>query len=222
MITNLEESYALFIYECNSIEWTGRFTFPTIGFNSPSTATFMNHPLTGQSDANEIACRDRNVLYQISVSQSFVETQKRMCVEWYSSDIERFNENVTLLNFVTPSCPCSLFQTFFDRRYSLLSFRNNLICYSLRFPSFRFPFVRGTDRECCYTLESAMFGALITDPAVGGSLLLFENRAFVSYEENNFRPKSYCCSDVVGLCSLYTERRPSDNCARYRPPRRCK
>ena len=219
MITNLEESYALFIYGCNSIEWTGRFTFPTIGFNSPSTATFMNHPLTGQSDANEIACRDCNVLYQISVSQSFIEAQKRMCVEWYSSDIERFGENVA---FITPPCPCSLFQVIFDRRYSLLSFRNNLICYSLRFPSIRFPFVSGTDRECCYTLESAMFGALITDPAAGGSLLLFQSRTFESYEENNFRPKSYCCSGGVGLCSLYTQRRPSDNCARYRPPRRCK
>ena len=27
-----------------------------------------------------------------------------------------------------------------------------------------------------------------------------------------------CCS--VGLCSLYYERRPTNNCARYRPPRR--
>ena len=215
MITNLEESYALFIYECNSIEWAGRFRFPTIGFNSPSTATFVNHPFTGQSDANEIACRERNLLYQISVSQGLVEAQKRMCVEWYSSDIERFGQSVTLLDIVTPPCPCSVFQAANDFRYYLFTRTNTLVCFLLRFP-------RISDRECCYSFEGLMFGALITDPANGGSLLLFNDRTFESYEENNFIPKSYCCADVVGLCDLYSERRPSDNCARYRPLRRCK
>ena len=215
MITNLEESYALFIYECNSIEWAGRFRFPTIGFNSPSTATFVNHPFTGQSDANKIACRERNLLYQISVSESIIETQKRMCMEWYSLDINRFDQSVTFLNVVTPPCPCSIFQAFNDRRYSQFTVRNDLVCFLIRFP-------RISNRECCYSLEEFMFGALIDNPTNGGSLLLFDDHTFESYEENNFRPKSYCCADLVGLCDLYSKRRPSDDCARYRPPRRCK
>ena len=216
MITNLEESYALFIYECNLIEWAGRFTFPTIGFNSPSTATFINHPFTGQSNANEVACRDSNLLYQISVSQSVIEEQRRMCVQWYLSDIARFGQSIAFLDSITTSCPCSISQAFFDRRFVVSRFgfqaRFNTLCFLLRFS-------RGNDRECCYTLESSMFGSLITDPMDGGSLLLFDERTIESYEENNFNPKSFCCSDFVGLCNLYSERRPSNDCARYRPPR---
>ena len=84
LITNLETFYALFKYDCNSIQWTGRFTFPTIGFNSLSTSSFINHPSTGQSNANNIVCKDRNLLYEISASQSLME--KRIWVEWYSTD----------------------------------------------------------------------------------------------------------------------------------------
>ena len=215
MITNLEESFAVFIYECNSIEWAGRFTFPTIGFNSPSIATFNNHPFTGQSNANEIACRENNLVYQISASQSDIEAQKRMCVEWHSSDVEHFNQSIALLDFITPPCPCSVNQAITDNSYYQHTIRNGLLCFLVRFP-------RISDRECCYTLEASMFGALITHPTNGGSLLLFDTNTFQSYEENNFRPKSYCCADLVGLCDLYSERRPSDNCTRYRPPRRCK
>ena len=218
MITNLEESCAIFIYECGSIEWAGEFVFPTIGFNSPSVPTFVNHPLTGQSNANQIACRESNLLYQISISQSVIEEQRRMCLEWYSSDIERFtitSTSIRIIDFLTPSCPCSLFQAFFDFRYSLFTIRDNTWCYLLRFPNFQL----NTDRECCYTLEFLMFGALITDPSDGGSLLVLDG-TFQSYERDNFLPKSYCCSDLVGLCNLYSERRPSDNCARYRPLRR--
>ena len=214
MITNLVESYALFIYECNSIEWAGRFTFPTIGFNSPSDATFINHPFTGLSNANEVSCRGRNLLYQISATQSSIEELRQMCVEWYISDIQLFSPStISFLNFVTPSCPCTLFQAERDFRFIIFSIRNNVECYSLRFPA-------AADRECCYSLESFMFGSLITDPVDGGSLLLFTERTFESYQENNIRPKFYCCSDGVGFCLLYSERRPPDSCARYRPPRR--
>ena len=205
----------IFIYECGSIEWAGEFTFPTIGFNSPSTADFFNHPFTGQSFANEIACRESNLLYQISVSQSFVEEQKQMCLEWYSSDIDRFRTaslSISALDSLTESCPCSLFQAFFDFRYFLFSITENTWCFLLRFRSFQF----GTDRECCYSSD---FGALIVGPTNGGSLLIVDG-TFESYEQDNFLPKSNCCSDLVGLCDLYFERRPSDTCARYRPLRR--
>jgi len=211
VITNLEESYALFIYECNSIEWAGRFTFPTIGFNAPSAAIFINHPFTGQSNANEVACRDSNLLYQIGTSLSVIEQQRRMCVEWYRSDIERFGQLIAFLDIVTTPCPCSAFQASFDRRFFVFTVSNNIRCYLLRFAF-------GVDRQCCYTLESSMFGSLITDPMIGGSLLLFDERTIESYEENNFIPRSDCCSDSVGLCNLYSERRPSDDCSRYRPP----
>jgi len=213
VITNLVESYALFIYECNSIEWSGRFTFATIGFNSPSDVTFTNHPLTGLSNANEVSCRDRNLLYQISASQGRIEELRQMCMEWYISDMQLFNESsISLLNVSTTSCPCSLFQAVRDFRFRLFSIGNNIRCYTLRFPG-------DADRECCYSVESFTFGSLIIGTADEGSLLLFTEPTLESYQENNFRPKSYCCSDGVGLCSFYFARRPTNRCERYIPPR---
>lgn len=215
MITDLVESFVIFIYECGSIEWAGEFTFPTVGFNAPSAAEFFNHPFTGQSFANEIACRESNLLYQITVSpQSFIEEQRQMCLEWYSLDIERFSSAslpISVLDIVTPSCPCSLLQAFFDFRYSLFTITDNVWCYLLLFPSVRCGTL--TDRKCCYNLN---FGSLIVGPTNGGSLLILDG-TFESYEQDNFLPMSYCCS--VGLCDLYFERRPSDNCARYFPLR---
>jgi len=214
VITDLVESFVIFIYECGSLEWAGEFTFPTIGFNAPSAAEFFNHPFTGQSFANEIACREINLLYQISVSQSAIEEQTRLCLEWYSSDIERFRGSpfsISTLDFFTQSCPCSLSQAFFDFRYSLFSITNNVWCFLLLFPTVRFGTL--TDRQCCYNFD---FGSLIVGPTDGGSLLILDG-TFESYNQDNFLPRSYCCS--VGLCDLYFERRPSDNCARYFPLR---
>ena len=197
--------------------------FPTIGFNSLSDFEFINHPLTGRSNANEIACRDENVLYQISNTKNIIEENRRTCLEWYSSDTERFRTRdlpaPRILNRFPLSCPCSLFQAFFDRRYFLMS-TGNVWCYSPRFPRF-LGLQLAVDRDCCYSLQSQDFGALITEGINGGSLLVIDD-LMESYDEDNFLPKSYCCSDGVGLCDLYYERRPTDNCARFRPLRRGK
>ena len=61
------------------------------------------------------------------------------------------------------------------------------------------------------------FGALLTSRLEGGNLLLFNNERGLTEE---LRFKTTCCT--VGLCDLFYEQRPSDNCRRYRPPRFCK
>ena len=69
------------------------------------------------------------------------------------------------------------------------------------------------------------FGALL-DPlnslnGEGGSLLRFNpffQRADYLATDVGFR--TTCCEDS-DLCDLYYERRPSDDCRSYRPPRIC-
>ena len=68
VITSGVESYALFTYQCGSMEWSGG---ATIGFNTDDTF-FMNHRLSGTARANEIACLNSpttiwsNVVYQLT------------------------------------------------------------------------------------------------------------------------------------------------------------
>ena len=218
MITNLEESYAIFTYSCNQLQWSGIDTFPTIGFNSPSdsTNTYTNHPLTAQEGATEIACNPNpvcnNVIYQISKFQSFVEEQKRMCVEWYLSDFDKFEEpDIVSLDQMAPPCPCQLSQVQVDRYFEPRTSNKSTTCFTTRFLLLELGV-----RECCYSIEELTLGALITDTENGGSLLLSPttNESLV---QNNRIPQSLCCPAEVGLCDLYYKRRPPNFCDGYDP-----
>lgn len=52
MITDGQESYALFIYQCGAMSWNGN---ATVGFNAGGT-WFENHPLSGTSKIDSVAC----------------------------------------------------------------------------------------------------------------------------------------------------------------------
>ena len=215
MITNLEQSYAIFTYNCGQLEWSGLDVFATIGYNSPSDSTFANHRFTGLQDTTEIACNPNpiinNVIYQISDIKSAVADQKRMCLEWYLSDFDKYEQNdINLLDQFTRPCPCQLLQALVDRRFRFLRF-DATYCVTERFIS-SFDAVR----ECCYSIDSVTFGALVTDTENGGSLLL-SPIPYESLQRNNRLPQSLCCSGEVGLCDLYYERRPPNDCFGYIP-----
>ena len=219
LITNLEESYAIFTYECDELQWSGLDVFPTIGFNSPSDRTYANHPLTAQEGATEIACsptiHTNNVIYKISEGQSAVEEQKRMCLAWYISDFDNYDANlIAAYDLFTSPCPCSIFQAAFDRRFRFVfSHSKTSLCFTTIFLTFG-----AALRECCYSFDGFTFGALVTDTENGGSLVL-SPIPDESLQQNNRIPQSLCCSAEVGLCNLYYERRLPNSCFGYRPPR---
>ena len=68
VITNGQQSYTLFIYQCDRMGWSGN---ATIGF-SASGNFYQNHHLSGTPNANRIACMNltdierSNVVYQLS------------------------------------------------------------------------------------------------------------------------------------------------------------
>ena len=70
VITDGSESYALFTYQCGSMSWHGN---ATVGFNAGGTL-FENHPLTGTSSANSVACLSysttvwMNLVYKLTPS----------------------------------------------------------------------------------------------------------------------------------------------------------
>ena len=221
MITDLEQSYAIFTYKCGELQWTGLDDNPTIGFFSVANSMFENHPLSRQSTANQIACGPNpeynNVIYPIGrVDRRLV----RSCLEWYRSDLNIYGTSlIARIDQSLPSCPCSFFQALFDFSLFFTFVANKTsLCFRQRFPRFFFEdrFISAT-RECCYSLDGSTFGALLTETQNGGSLLF--DILNESLQQNNRVPQQECCAPGVGLCDLYYERRPSDDCRSYRPPR---
>ena len=69
VVTDGVQSYAVFTYQCGQLNWVvGNST--SIGFSASSTM-FANHPLSRQSNVNDIACLNQqyspwsNVVYKI-------------------------------------------------------------------------------------------------------------------------------------------------------------
>ena len=216
MITNHEESYAIFTYNCDQLQWAGADSFPTIGFYSASDGIFENHPLTGQMNAIRVACSPsptiNNVIYPVGMVD---QQQKRMCLEWYLADLNNYDAPlIAAYDQFTPPCPCSIFQAAFDRRFRFtFNPSKTSVCFTTRFLTFG-----AALRECCYSFDGFTFGALVTDTENGGSLVL-SPIPDESLQKNNRIPQSLCCSAEVGLCNLYYERRPPNSCFGYRPPR---
>ena len=76
VVTDGTNSYAVFTYRCGDMTWAYN---PTIGFNAAGSS-FANHPNTGSSNAEEIACLNSpqsqwyNLVYQISLPNATNET----------------------------------------------------------------------------------------------------------------------------------------------------
>ena len=76
VITDGTESYAIFIYRCGDMTWAYN---PTIGFTAAGSS-FANHPNTGSTNAEEIACLNTplsqwyNLVYQISLPNATNQT----------------------------------------------------------------------------------------------------------------------------------------------------
>ena len=71
VITNGNQSYALYTYKCGTLSSNGNRTNGTIGFNSDGNY-FRNFPLSGTSRVNEVACLNlpntlwSNLLYSLT------------------------------------------------------------------------------------------------------------------------------------------------------------
>lgn len=212
VITNHEESYAIFTYNCGEVQWSaGLGRYSTIGFYSASDGIFENHPLTGQPNINMIACDPNpdinNVVYSIGTVNQ--QRLRRMCLEWFFSDLRIYSDSlIAVLDQSARTCPCSFFQALFDPRFRFtFAPSKTSTCLVERFP------ISGlATRECCYSI----FGALVTGTENGGSLLLSPTPDD-SLNQNNRIPQSLCCAPEVGLCDLYYRRRPRNFCQFYFP-----
>lgn len=81
VITNGQQSYALFVYQCNRMGWSGN---ATIGFSAAGNF-YQNHHLSGTPNAKTIACMNltgsvrSNIVYQLSKCLGIASNWKYSC-----------------------------------------------------------------------------------------------------------------------------------------------
>ena len=228
MITDGKESYTVFIYMCDLLQWSGLWRYPTIGYNAEGLH-FANHPLTSHRDVNEIDCARSdspytNVLYKISVDPDTTKQLQSQCVSWYYSDIESYGSNKDIIEFSKTQlpCPCTWIQAWWDRRFRLASVKDDSFCFIESLPN-----TRGGAQECCYSTSPQMFGALVLQGRSSGGLLRFHpywpwTVNYLQYIEYDRDAQKLCCSPIVNHRMLYHVRRPPQNCGEYIPQKRCK
>lgn len=155
----------MFTYACEMLEWTGLFHHAVIGYNvgegvDNNFPRFENYGLSGQPNVNLVACSNRehgvkwsNLVYKIGdISGDVVQENRARCLAKYQEDVDTFGRRPFSLasSRSISSCPCSVFQAIFDRRFVV-----NFIAQppsSIALCMFqRFPGRNGAVQECCYS-----------------------------------------------------------------------
>ena len=226
MITDGKDSYTIFTYMCDLIQWSGLWRYPTIGFNAGGIL-FANHPLTSHEEADQIDCPNNttqfvNIVYKISADPDIIKELQSQCQSWYYSDIESYGSSEDILTFSKSqiACPCTSLQAWWDRRFWFFTVKDDTFCFIEIFNN-----TLGGAQECCYSLSSQMFGALVISGRSSGGLLRYHpwwsyTVNYPNYIEYDRNPQEICCLSAVGYCNLYHERRPPHNCEGYIPQRR--
>ena len=162
VVTDGQQTFVVFTYNSNMLEWSGPFNHAVIGVNvgtgiQGNFPPFQNHPLSGFPDVPMIASLNlgrgiewTDIIYKIGdVSQNELDINRAACLAMYNQDIAQFGREVFP---AFQPCPCSYSQVIFDRRFSVnqnrLSFAVPTMCYSELFGSGSF-----SVQECCYSLS---------------------------------------------------------------------
>ena len=161
VISDGAETYSVFTYNCDQLNWVGRpGAYASVGFSVQGTAdnfvrNFENHGLSRRPQVNMIACTNSgydvpwaNVIYRIGVAANAGQLERSKCLARVSEDAALFPFDLSVV-FGFSDCPCSYFQAVQDNRFFVISQSQEAICYFSRFPT-SFGRVNLANR-CCYS-----------------------------------------------------------------------
>ena len=127
VITDGSLSFALYIYQCDLIEWSGEGfgSYATVGYNL--NGVFENHPLSGTSQVNNIDCSSPNTevkratqwtneIFQISSTLDPEQDLRAQCIVKKQQDTQTYGDVDAIASRIS-SCPPSLVQAFLDFRF---------------------------------------------------------------------------------------------------------
>ena len=142
-------TYAIYTHHCDLLEWGGFGNNAVVGYSLRGTY-YMNHPLSGLDDIDNIGCLNQsstdwtNLVYRISVSVDDLQLQRAECMKLYAEDIELYGDISKIPPSLEP-CPCTYFQAIQDGRFRFDS--TNFGCFYQTFGS-----RSGSAQYCCYSL----------------------------------------------------------------------
>ena len=157
VITDSLESYSVFTYKSDSLQWSGLDGFyneAVVGYNTDGV--FQNHPLSGTEHILNIAKKSsyNNMVKKIGNLDTDLQRARKQCFLKFLDDRVKYN-NVLLRSQLTQPCPCSIFQAWSERRFifsferSVIKFNENgTLCFSQFFPS-----AFGSGQLCCYSFR---------------------------------------------------------------------
>jgi len=154
VITDGIQAYAVFTYDCERMESPGHYQYATIGFNARGEY-YQNHPFSGLSVANNIACQNvdglrwNTLVYRLHLQVDLVQQNKAECLQQYKED-EAFYGRYIYFFFPVDPCPCTLHQAWRDPGFQW-DWLNDPYCFYQRLTN-----VVDSDQStqyCCYSVE---------------------------------------------------------------------
>ncbi|XP_041472640.1 mucin-4-like [Lytechinus variegatus] len=222
VFTNGARTGVLMLYEIGSFNWIEltKEVEVVIGFNAKYTrsnrfsAEFKSESYRPDLNIGSISGTEGVLIYRLDDNPSTFVNSAQFCDNWYQEDIETLFPALPIRLQLADDCPCSIFQSFFDRRYTRC-IEGSFFCRQSRRS-----FFGGAHR--CYYFLPLLPGNSFSDPWRTTNYEAYRYHSFELWFERDFLPRFHCCHQGAGpeFCGMYQERRPTSTCSRYRPPRR--
>ncbi|KAL4219338.1 Mucin-4 [Mactra antiquata] len=189
---------AAMLWQCNSVYYNNVFSKYTEIYNITMDGTNTEDDTKGRW------------IYNLDFCSPYYINHRHICYSWHYNDSRNAlnSEMLQNLSTSTPKCPCNMERVMKDKRFVAIG--DN--CFETVFPTKD----DYGNRMCCYDGTQG-YSLLTTLPRAGFLSLHNPRRQSSRYQvqdKNSFRD---CCVKT-DLCSLFTERRPVDNCVGYKFP----
>ncbi|XP_069068933.1 mucin-4-like isoform X2 [Pleurodeles waltl] len=208
-------------------------TFPA--YNDPQTYGSIEQVYRPDKYPGAMTGKNGIFAYRLENNKNSTQNPRKNCLNWY------FSEPPPYWSFSTAPCPCTLIQALADPNFAseeLLTYYGFQInnpgyyyavqsispgwtgagsrCY---YNSFNGPILFGTKER--YLPAPWVYGHWAWASYSGWYAAIFK-QIRTQYQVSEINPYNACCGDFrsFDLCPLYYEKRPSDACYGYIPPRR--
>nr|XP_054761236.1 uncharacterized protein LOC129267613 [Lytechinus pictus] len=222
VFTNGARTGVLMLYEIGSFNWIQltKEVEVIIGFNAKYTrsnrfsAEFKSESYRPDLNIGSISGTEGVLIYRLDNNPSTFVNSAQFCDNWYQEDIETLFPSLPIRLQIADECPCSIFQSFADFRYTRC-IEGSFLCRQSRRS-----FFGGAHR--CYYFLPLLPGNSFSDPWRTTNYEAYRYHSFGLWLARDFLPRFHCCHQGAGpeFCGMYQERRPTSTCSGYRPPRR--
>ena len=165
VISNGLETFTVFIYNCDLLNWIGRQgSYASIGFSvhgqTEDFPNFENSIFSQKATVKNTACRNMpfnilysTIVYRVGVAGTVEQRARGICLERVIREQNTFDvsQQSIRFQFFLRDCPCTIFQALRDFNFNLYSeSTDGLICFLGTNFQFFLPNGGKFVYKCCY------------------------------------------------------------------------